>query len=240
MGIKEILFLNNQLTGCIPQGVGMWADLQVLDVSSNSLMGHLPDSLSCLSAIEVLNVAHNKLSGELPDLVCSLRRLLNLTVAANFFSGLSQDCDNLFFRNVGFDFSLNCIPGKEMQRPEPDCSAVPGGGLSCLRIPSARPFVCGTLLGAQITTTHDLFGEKQGKFLSDLVRPNRNQSNGKCNTLVMFGQEFSLDIDNYLVQYILVVFSFGMCLEVGSLSGTVQSHSSSLVLTQYQKKRKVL
>ncbi|KAK6147795.1 hypothetical protein DH2020_018707 [Rehmannia glutinosa] len=142
VGIKEILFLNNQLTGCVPQGIGMWSDLQVLDVSSNSLMGHLPDSLSCLSGIEVLNFANNKLSGELPDLVCSLRRLLNLTVAANFFSGLSQDCDRLLFRNVGFDFSLNCIPGKDMQRPEPDCSIVPGGGLSCLRIPSTKPLVC--------------------------------------------------------------------------------------------------
>ncbi|KAK6151886.1 hypothetical protein DH2020_014521 [Rehmannia glutinosa] len=147
MGIKEILFLNNQLTGCIPEGVGMWADLQVWDVSSNSLMGHLPDSLSCLSDIEVLNFAHNKLSGVLPDLVCSLKRLVNLTVAANFFSGLSQDCDNLF---PGFDFSMNCIPGKEMQRPQPDCSAVPGSGLSCFRIPSAKPLVCGTLVGAQL------------------------------------------------------------------------------------------
>ncbi|KAL0337335.1 UNVERIFIED_CONTAM: Pollen-specific leucine-rich repeat extensin-like protein 1 [Sesamum calycinum] len=150
MGIKEILFLNNQLTGCIPEGVGMWTDLQVLDVSSNSLTGHLPDSLSCLSDIQVLNLAHNKFSGVLPDLVCSLRSLVNLTVAANFFSGFSQDCEKL---SVGFDFSLNCIPGKEMQRPQPDCSAVPGGGLSCLRIPSAQALVCGSLLGAQATTT---------------------------------------------------------------------------------------
>ncbi|PIN14337.1 Leucine-rich repeat (LRR) protein associated with apoptosis in muscle tissue [Handroanthus impetiginosus] len=151
MGIKEILFLNNQLTGCIPEGVGMWTDLQVLDVSSNSLMGHLPDSLSCLSSIEVLNLAHNKLSGDLSDLVCSLRNLLNLSVAANFFSGISQDCNKLSFRNVGFDFSLNCIPGKEMQRPEPDCSLVPGDGLSCLRIISPKPIVCVGILGAQLS-----------------------------------------------------------------------------------------
>ncbi|KAK4432950.1 Leucine-rich repeat extensin-like protein 2 [Sesamum alatum] len=123
MGIKEILFLNNQLTGCIPEGVGMWTDLQVLDVSSNSLTGHLPDSLSCLSDIEWRPI---------------------------FFSGLSQDCEKL---SVGFDFSLNCIPGKEMQRPQPDCSAVPVGGLSCLRIPSAKALVCGSLVGAEATTT---------------------------------------------------------------------------------------
>lgn len=143
-GIKEVLFLNNRLTGCIPENVGIWTDLQVLDVSVNALTGHLPDSLSCLNQIEVMNFAHNKLSGQLPDVVCELRRLVNLTVSANFFSGLSQDCYGNGF--VGFiDFSLNCIPGKEMQRPEDDCTMIPGSGtLSCLRIP--KPFVCGAML----------------------------------------------------------------------------------------------
>lgn len=144
--LKEVLFLNNQLTGCIPQGIGMWSDVQVFDASFNSLMGHLPDTLSCLEDIEVLNVAHNKLSGELPDLVCELRSLLKLSVAYNFISGFSQQCEKLYDRNVGFDIALNCIPGLEMQRPQPECSMVPGGGLSCLRIPSIRPLACGTLL----------------------------------------------------------------------------------------------
>ena len=151
--LKEILFLNNQLTGCIPEGVGLFTDMQVLDVSSNSLMGHLPDTISCLEDIEVLNLAHNKLSGVLPDLVCSLRSLLNLTVSYNFFSGFSQECSKLFFRNVGFDFSANCIPGRNLQRPQPECSVIPGGGLNCLRIPAAQPLVCGSLGVASDTNT---------------------------------------------------------------------------------------
>ncbi|XP_022732585.1 leucine-rich repeat extensin-like protein 6 [Durio zibethinus] len=93
--------------------------MQVFDVSHNSLMGHLPDTIFCLSDIEVLNLANDKLSGVLPDLVCSLRRLMNLTVAYNFFSGFSQECSKLLFRNAGFDFSLNCIPGRYMQRARP-------------------------------------------------------------------------------------------------------------------------
>ncbi|KAK8547219.1 hypothetical protein V6N13_097936 [Hibiscus sabdariffa] len=154
--LKEILLLNNQLTGCIPQGVGLFSEMQVFDVSHNSLMGHLPDTISCLSDIEVLNLAHNQLSGELPDLVCSLRSLINLTVAYNFFSGFSQDCSKLFIGNAGFDFSLNCIPGRDMQRPQPECSVIPGSGLSCLRIPVGQPLVCGALLGnleANLTST---------------------------------------------------------------------------------------
>ena len=141
--VKEILFLNNQLTGCIPDGVGMLDGVEVLDLSRNSLMGHLPNSISCLEDMEVLNLAHNKLSGSLSDLVCSLRSIVNLTVAYNFFSGFGQECSKLFFRNVGFDFSGNCIPGRDLQRPQPDCSMIPGGGLNCLRIPSARPLICG-------------------------------------------------------------------------------------------------
>lgn len=142
--LKEILFLNNQLSGCIPLGVGLFSEMQVFDVSFNSLMGHLPDTFSCLNELEVLNLAHNQLSGELSDVVCSLGSLMNLTVAFNFFSGFSQECTRLFFRDVGFDFSANCIPGRNMQRPQPDCSAIPGGGLSCLRIPALH---CGSLLG---------------------------------------------------------------------------------------------
>ncbi|RVW38252.1 Leucine-rich repeat extensin-like protein 4 [Vitis vinifera] len=120
--LKEILFLNNQLTGCIPEGVGMWDGMEVLDLSHNSLMGHLPNSISCLEEIEVLNLAHNKLSGMLQAVL--------------------QEC--------GFDFSVNCIPGRDMQRPQPDCSVIPGGGLNCLRIPSARPLICG-LVGSPET-----------------------------------------------------------------------------------------
>lgn len=143
--LKEILFLNNQLTGCIPQGMGLFRDVQVLDASFNSLVGHLPETLSCLQDIEVLNLAHNQLSGELSDVICSLRSLVNLTVAYNFFNRLSQECSRLLIRNVGFDFSDNCIPGRDMQRPQPECSLIPGGSLSCLRIPIPKPLDCASL-----------------------------------------------------------------------------------------------
>ncbi|KAF3494264.1 hypothetical protein DY000_02057351 [Brassica cretica] len=147
--LKEVLFLNNQLTGCIPESVGLFSDIEVLDVSFNSLMGHVPDTISCLSEIEVLNLGHNKFSGDLPDLVCSLRNLLNLTVAYNFFSGFSSECSRISF---GFDFAGNCIPGKGYQRPQPDCSVIPGGSLSCLRIP-AQPLTCAAILGLKATSS---------------------------------------------------------------------------------------
>nr|CAD1843182.1 unnamed protein product [Ananas comosus var. bracteatus] len=141
-GIRELLFLNNTLTGCIPEGVGFLAEVEVLDLSFNSLGGDIPSTLSCLSGIEVLNVAHNGLTGELPDILCELRSLANLSVSFNFFSGFGADCTReLLIRNVGFDFAGNCIPGRGMQRPPPECpGSGPGAGLSCLR---TRPAGCG-------------------------------------------------------------------------------------------------
>ncbi|XP_023547250.1 leucine-rich repeat extensin-like protein 7 isoform X2 [Cucurbita pepo subsp. pepo] len=149
--LKEILFLNNQLTGCIPEGVGFLTEIEVLDFSSNKLFGHLPDTISCMNQVEILNLAHNELSGVVSDLVCSLRSLVNLSVADNFFSGFNQQCRNLF---GGFDLSFNCIPGVGLQRPSPECSrpspecsVIPGIGLSCLRVPGLpRPLVCGRLV----------------------------------------------------------------------------------------------
>ncbi|XP_068648170.1 leucine-rich repeat extensin-like protein 4 [Aristolochia californica] len=149
--IKEILFLNNNLTGCIPEGVGLLSEIELLDVSFNSLSGHLPDTMACLSEIEVLNLAHNKLSGVIPDIICSLKNLLNLTVSYNFFSGFSQDCGNV--RNRGFDFAGNCIPGSYMQRHPPECLGAPIN-INCLRIPAAGPVVCGSSDLKQ--TNHDM------------------------------------------------------------------------------------
>ncbi|XP_026661674.2 leucine-rich repeat extensin-like protein 3 [Phoenix dactylifera] len=148
-GIREILFLNNKLTGCIPEGLGYLSEMEVLDLSFNSFAGRLPGSLSCLTGIEVLNIAHNQLTGELSDLVCDLKSLANLTASYNFFSGFSQDCAKLFFKNAGFDFAGNCIPGTGMQRPPSECMEVPGGGLSCLRIPTTKPVACaaGAIMG---------------------------------------------------------------------------------------------
>uniref|UniRef100_A0A0A9GER2 Cell wall hydroxyproline-rich glycoprotein n=1 Tax=Arundo donax TaxID=35708 RepID=A0A0A9GER2_ARUDO len=140
--VREVLFLNNNLTGCVPEALGFLPSIQVLDLSYNALTGHLPGTLSCMSGIEVLNMAHNQLTGELPDFLCDLRRITNLSVSFNFFSGISQRCDQLAWRSV-FDFVGNCVPGRDMQRPQPECEGFPGdGGLSCLRIPGARPVGC--------------------------------------------------------------------------------------------------
>lgn len=141
--LKQILFLNNKLTGCIPEEIGYLNKVEVLDLSYNSLTGKLPSSVSCLSGMEVFNIANNELYGELSDVVCDLKRLVNLTVAYNFFSGFSDECSKLMFKNVGFDYAGNCIPGRDMQRPYPECSGFPGEeDRSCFRNPAAKLVAC--------------------------------------------------------------------------------------------------
>ncbi|KAL4276559.1 hypothetical protein AHAS_Ahas20G0219300 [Arachis hypogaea] len=76
--------------------------------------------------------------GHVPDTLSCLQDIQVLNLAHNKLSGE-------FSMNVGFDVSLNCIPGRDMQRPQPECSVIPGGSLSCLRIPTPKPLVCGSL-----------------------------------------------------------------------------------------------
>jgi hypothetical protein len=116
---------SNRLTGVVPDTLWNLQYLTELDLSNNLLSGHLPSMLSCLFGIEVLNNAHNQLTGELMELVCDLRRIMNLSVAFNFFSEISQDCDRLAGRSM-FNFAGNCVPGRDMQRPQPKCDGARG------------------------------------------------------------------------------------------------------------------
>ncbi|GMI97769.1 hypothetical protein HRI_003446300 [Hibiscus trionum] len=152
--LDAIFLNNNQFEGELPQNLG-YSPASVINLANNKLSGNIPVSFGLASSkLKEILLLNNQLTGCIPDgsQGCSRRckfstSLMNLTVAYNFFSGFSQECSKLFFRNAGFDFSLNCIPGRDMQRPEPECSMIPRGGLSCLRIPSAQPLVCGALLG---------------------------------------------------------------------------------------------
>ncbi|CAD6344122.1 unnamed protein product [Miscanthus lutarioriparius] len=120
---REVLFLNNNLTGCVPEALGFLPSIQ---------------------GIEVLNLAHNQLTGELPDLLCDLRRIINLSVSFNFFSGISQRCDRQLGSRGVFDFVGNCVPGRDITAAAARVRRVPGeAGLSCLRIPWGAPAGCG-------------------------------------------------------------------------------------------------
>lgn len=118
--LNEVLFLNNQLTGCLPYEIGFLKEATVFDASNNQLTGPLPFSLGCLDKVEQLNFASNLLYGMVPEVVCVLENLVNLSLSNNYFIGVGPICRRLIERGV-LDVSNNCIPDLPFQRSVDEC-----------------------------------------------------------------------------------------------------------------------
>ncbi|XP_023729696.1 uncharacterized protein At4g06744 [Lactuca sativa] len=118
--LLEVLFLNNQLTGCLPYEIGLLRKSTVFDVGFNDLTGLIPHSLQCLEKMELLNLAHNKFYRIVPESVCSLPNLLNFTVSYNYISQVGPKCRELIKKGI-LDVKMNCISYLPNQRSKADC-----------------------------------------------------------------------------------------------------------------------
>ncbi|CAE6126878.1 unnamed protein product [Arabidopsis arenosa] len=121
--LTEVLFLNNDFTGCIPHEIGFLTGASVIDIGGNKLTGPLPLSLMCLEKVEQLNFAGNLLFGAVPEAVCMLLRdnLVNLSLSNNYFTHVGPWCRGLLDRGV-LDVSNNCIPFFPGQRSMQECA----------------------------------------------------------------------------------------------------------------------
>ncbi|CAI9286874.1 unnamed protein product [Lactuca saligna] len=119
--LLEVLFLNNQLTGCLPYEIGLLKKSTVFDVGSNDLTGPIPHSFQCLEKMEILNLAHNKFYNEVPEAVCNLPKLSNFTVSYNYFTQVGPQCRELIKKGV-LDVKMNCILDLPNQRSPTDCA----------------------------------------------------------------------------------------------------------------------
>ncbi|XP_050209224.1 uncharacterized protein At4g06744-like [Mercurialis annua] len=120
--LKEILLLNNFLTGCLPYEIGFLKELVLFDASNNLFTGPLPWSFGCLAKMEVLNLAGNLLYGQVPEMLCELGNLANLSLSENYFSKLGPSCRKLV-RNGVLDVRKNCIHDLPDQRSWHECFA---------------------------------------------------------------------------------------------------------------------
>ncbi|KAJ0267359.1 hypothetical protein HA466_0011920 [Hirschfeldia incana] len=121
--LTEVLFLNNDFTGCIPSEIGLLMGASVIDIGGNKLTGPLPLSLMCLKKVEHLNFARNLLFGAIPEAVCMLLRdnLVNLSLSDNYFTHVGPWCKILVERGV-LDVRNNCIPFFPGQRSIEECT----------------------------------------------------------------------------------------------------------------------
>ncbi|KAF0935682.1 hypothetical protein E2562_035648 [Oryza meyeriana var. granulata] len=143
--LLEVLLLNNQLSGCLPQELGMLIKAAVIDASMNQLTGPIPSSFSCLTSVEQLNLGGNRLYGEIPDALCKLaagpaRRLANLTLSSNYFTSIGPACWPLIKDGV-LNVKNNCIPGFANQRRPAECASFLSQPKTC-RAASATHVAC--------------------------------------------------------------------------------------------------
>ncbi|KAH6825989.1 Leucine-rich repeat family protein [Perilla frutescens var. hirtella] len=128
--LKEILLLNNSLSGCLPCEIGLLNRATVFDASHNLLTGPIPQSFACLGRMEILNLGNNQLYGPVPEPVCKLPNLENLTLSYNYLTKIGPECWKLVKKNK-VDVRMNCIPGWPGQRSAAECEAFLSMGKSC-------------------------------------------------------------------------------------------------------------
>ncbi|XP_044947851.1 receptor-like protein EIX2 [Hordeum vulgare subsp. vulgare] len=83
----NIDFSCNNLTGQIPQGIGMLVALKNLNLSWNHLSGVIPQTIGELRAVESLDLSHNELSREIPTSLGNLTTLAHLNLSYNNLTG---------------------------------------------------------------------------------------------------------------------------------------------------------
>ncbi|KAK9271110.1 hypothetical protein L1049_026699 [Liquidambar formosana] len=117
----EVLFLGNNLTGCLPYEIGFLNGATVFDVGSNRLTGTIPLSFACLESMSLLNLANNRFYGSIPESLCTLRNAYNFTLSHNYFTQVGPICRTLI-RLGRLNVDNNCILGLLRQRPASECA----------------------------------------------------------------------------------------------------------------------
>ncbi len=85
--VTSIYLSDNKLNGRLPDAIGNFDNLEILNLSGNKLQGSIPVSISQLSAMTYLLLNDNALSGEIPGTIGQLKNLYYITLSNNQLSG---------------------------------------------------------------------------------------------------------------------------------------------------------
>jgi Leucine-rich repeat (LRR) protein len=116
--VKEIFLPSMGLKGAMPSEIGLFFDLQDLNLFGNSVSGHLPESMKNLHDLRTLILHDNKFNGLLPSWISSLKSLKTLNVAENKLNGplpsgmaALTGLETLVLEKNGFTGSLDRLMG---------------------------------------------------------------------------------------------------------------------------------
>ncbi|XP_031248861.1 receptor-like protein 34 [Pistacia vera] len=119
--------LNNQFRGSIPEIVGKFNSVELLNFSNNNLIGHIPSSLGNLTKLESLDLSSNRLVGEIPKQLASLTSLAVLNLSYNLLAGpipkgsqFNTFSNDSYIGNLGlcgFPMSKECSSDKPTKPP---------------------------------------------------------------------------------------------------------------------------
>jgi Leucine-rich repeat (LRR) protein len=85
--VTEIVLEENSLSGSIPNNIGDFPFLRVLNLRSNNIFGSIPNSIGNLDLLEVLYLYLNSLTGIIPNNIGDLSNLTNMSLRDNLLTG---------------------------------------------------------------------------------------------------------------------------------------------------------
>lgn len=103
---------HGQISGTLPEDLGLLCDLALLHLNSNRFTGGLPSSLHLLRVLHELDVSNNRLHGPFPSVVLDIPSLKYLDIRFNGFTGNVPDrlfdlkLDAVFVNNNNFQYTL--------------------------------------------------------------------------------------------------------------------------------------
>ncbi|WVY92054.1 hypothetical protein V8G54_037568 [Vigna mungo] len=91
MGLVEISFMGNKLSGPFPKVLTNITTLRNLSIEGNQFWGHIPTEIEKLVNLEKLVLSSNGFTGALPPSLSKLTKLIDLRISDNNFFGKIPD-----------------------------------------------------------------------------------------------------------------------------------------------------
>lgn len=104
--VQAIILQNNNLKGVIPEEIGQFKEITVLNLYKNFLTGSIPSSIGNLTSLnQSIDLANNKLTGSIPSSIGNLVNLKGLYLGNNRLTGsIPPEIGNMTSLK-GFDIS---------------------------------------------------------------------------------------------------------------------------------------